>query len=209
MPFYHELSESIVKSWIEPLESLSKEIMSNSTINNVSLLIIWVYEYIQVCTAYLNGSHAGKYPGGYTIIKKYVKPECYTILKQWLSHANNLRHCAYKQHKVVENFINMLSESTPEVSIICSSFLNDLPVTCRILKSKSRLKSIKLEILKKSGLYRRCRMFAKGMLSTAYTGESKYTVGEVVKKMVRAYNVSEQYAKNIVFELISNQVVLS
>lgn len=103
----------------------------------------------------------------------------------------------------------MLSESTPEVSIICSSFLNDLSITCRILKSESRLRSIKLEILKKSSLYRRCRMLAKDMLSTAHTGESKYTVGEVVNKMVKAYNVSEQYAKDIVFELISNQVVLA
>lgn len=209
MPTYDEISEEILEKWVESINSLADSIRISCNKETVAFLIMNIYEYIAVYTAYQSGIYKdGKYRGGLTTVKKFVDHRLVKPIMSLMGYANNLRHSAYKKTQIILAALTKFEEDSLYTELLKTFFGTDSSIY-KLLSNSKVVKAIRLEVSESQSFRRRCRMLAKDMLSTVHNGESKYTVGEVVNKMVKAYNASEQYAKDIVFELISNQVVSS
>lgn len=211
MPTYDEITPEILSQWKTYLENLTESLLKDLNKYVLRLFIISLYEYIVVKTAYLNHIQHDpsnqRFYGGLNIIKKYINdPDDYSAsLKKLMYYANDIRHNAYKSNQELE-FLGVITKNDSYLNI-WNSFIKDCPLTYKLLTNIKKLTVIQAEIKGSVPLKRRCTRYAKDCLAPQQDGNSKYTVGEVISKIASSYGVSENYARNIVIGVISEQIV--
>lgn len=123
-----------------------------------------------------------------------------------MSYANDLRHCAYKKDLELDFLLGLITDHS-RYQIIWDALLKDCLLTYKFLSNSKKLSVLYHELKDSQSLRRRCIRYAKDCLAPQQDGNSKYTVGEVVSKIVSSYGVSENYAKDVVIGVISDQIV--
>lgn len=212
MPTYDEISQEILDEWRQYLEDLSSHFIKTGDKYVLKLFIINLYEYLVVKTAYVNhienDSSNLRYYGGLNIIKKYLNQSnlCTLQLRALMSCANDLRHCAYKKDLELDFLLGLITDHS-KYQIIWDALLKDCPLTYKFLSNGKKLSVIYHELKGSQSLRRRCTRYVKDCFAPQQDGNSRYSVGEVVSKIVSSYGVSENYAINIVIGVISEQIV--
>lgn len=212
MPTYDEISPEILDKWRQYLEELSSHFIKTGDKYILRLFIIVLYEYLVVKTAYVNhienDSSNSRYYGGLSIIKKYFHQSnlCTLQLRALMSCANDSRHCVYKKDLELDFLLGLITDHS-KYQIIWDALLKECHLTYGFLSNSKKLSVVYHELKGSQSLRRRCIRYTKDCLAPQQSGNSKYTVGEVVYKIVSSYGVSENYAKNIVIGVISEQVV--
>ena len=210
MPTYSILSDEIVSSWLDTLNTMSVHLEQNPSMEGIAMFAVALYEYLQISIGFrvkFNNEDAYGVKLSFEDVKKdAIDDEMRSNFRTLKLTADKLRHEYYNSHDIVLDLLDKLITNSTNMSSIWHFYLPKGSKIQTFLLNSNLLSGIRYALFNEKELIEKVKNFVIDYLEVnGKSGiASKHTVGEAVSAVCSKFNCSRYWASDIVCTVLVN-----